>query len=757
MQKLKRSPQRSALKGSLKAGLGTAATLVIGLGIAVVLKQGIEQQVDRVNGDRPLTTTNFVSFEEQWSQPKAYETIPASLVFPLADQSPEERQTALSAIATGTHANQSQAAALDPSRAKYLLAVDALALNRATEAIAHLDNLESAYPGMAGPILHQRARAYEATGDTATAMQLWQQLRDSAPNQPLAAEALYALGRTSGEGVSSPFWDEAIAQFPSHPRAVDIADARLAADPNQPQMLLIVAHHALYHPDYTVLLDRLTQGYASQLQPEDWEAIGYGYWEKWRYGNAGRAYAQAPATPLNLYRAGRGAHLDGRTQNAIAHYQQAVATFPDAADTGQAYWHLSRLLSAEAALPYLDQFYELFPDRRDEALFARARVYEALGSPVSAAQARQSILSQYSSSDTAADMRWERAQSAASQKQWDQAWEWAGQIVQENPESDWAPEAAFWVGKWAKQLGQGQEANQAFSYVLKAYPDSYYAWRSAVYLGWDVGNFDTAGRQSPSLDVEWVRSPLPTGSSLLQELYLLGEDQMAWDLWQVEFQTPRSPTVAQQFTDGVLNVGVGEYLRGIFLLENLDWRATPDGEFTAEVAINTPTHAYRVYPLPYRDTIRAWSHQHQLNPMLVTALMRQESRFQPAIKSVAGATGLMQVMPATAEWIAGQTDIGPYDLTDPQDSIKLGTWYLDYTHREYGNNSMFALASYNAGPGNVAQWLNRFSTQDLDVFATQIPFNETRGYVTSVFENYWNYLRLYNGTVINQLEQHQKR
>ncbi|MGK7891132.1 MAG: transglycosylase SLT domain-containing protein [Leptolyngbyaceae cyanobacterium] len=748
MQKLKRSSG-----WSFKVGLGSIATLVIGLGMAIALKQVIQRRVG--NETLPTTVVNFAALEDQWSQPMAYDAIPASLVFPLADQTPEERQEALVAIATGAHANQNQAAALDPSRANYLLAVDALSLNQPEEAIAYLEGLEIDYAGMELPILHYRALAYEAIGETATAIQLWQQLRDTDPDHPLTVEALYALGRL--DGGNSSHWDAAIAQFPSHPRSVDIANARLALNPNQPQMLLIVAHHALYDPDYLTVLDRLTQNYANQLRPEDWEAIGYGYWEKWRYGNAGRAYAQAPPTPLNLYRAGRGAHLDGRSQDAIAHYQSAVATFPDAEETGLAYWHLSRLLPAEAALPYLDQFYDLFPDRRDEALSARARVYEDLGSPVSAAQARQSILSQYSNSDTAADLRWERAQEAASQNQWEEAWEWAGQIVQNNPESDWAPEAAFWVGKWATQLGKGREATQAFNYVLQAYPDSYYAWRSAVYLGWNVGDFQTAGRQSPSLDVEWQRSPLPAGSPLLQESYLLGEDQMAWGLWQVEFQQPRNPTVAQQFTDGVLHVGVGEYLRGIFLLENLDWRATPDGDFTAEVAVNTPTYAYRVYPLPYRDTIRAWSHQRQVNPVLVTSLMRQESRFQPAIKSVAGATGLMQVMPATAEWIAARTDIGPYDLTNPQDSIKLGTWYLDYTHGEYGDNSMFAIASYNAGPGNVARWINRFGTQDLDVFVTQIPFPETKGYVTSVFENYWNYLRLYNTKVIDQLEQHQKR
>lgn len=119
----------------------------------------------------------------------------------------------------------------------------------------------------------------------------------------------------------------------------------------------------------------------------------------------------------------------------------------------------------------------------------------------------------------------------------------------------------------------------------------------------------------------------------------------------------------------------------------------------------------------------------------------------PGIVSSAGAVGLMQVMPDTASWIASQTDIGPYNLTDPNDSIKLGSWYLNYTHQEWQGNSLLAVASYNAGPGNVQGWVQRFGFTDPDRFVEQIPFAETQGYVESVFENYWNYLRLYNPEV----------
>jgi soluble lytic murein transglycosylase len=136
--------------------------------------------------------------------------------------------------------------------------------------------------------------------------------------------------------------------------------------------------------------------------------------------------------------------------------------------------------------------------------------------------------------------------------------------------------------------------------------------------------------------------------------------------------------------------------------------------------------------------------------------MRQESRFEPEIVSVAEAIGLMQVIPETAEWVASQINLKTYNLKNPIDNIRIGTWYLDYTHREYQNNSLLAVASYNAGPGAVAEWVQEFGAIDPDQFIERIPYPETKGYVTSVLENYWNYLRIYNPEVSAKLAQFSK-
>lgn len=676
----------------------------------------------------------------------ALETANDSPVTALAVQPKAERRQALEAIAAGKAKEITQR---DRHEARYVLASDLLAQNAAEEALVHLKGLERDYPVLAPYVLVQQARAYIQLGDTQTAQKTWQTLLKRYSDSPAAAEALYALGNAAAAEAS--YWQRAIEAFPAHPRTVAWVQATLSESPDQPELLLLLARHARYLPESEAILDRLTEEFADRLQPEDWADVGFGYWEMQRYGSAGNAYAKAPKTALNLYRAGRGAHLDDRRTDAIGRYQALGQAFPEAEETAQGLLHLAKLVKSEEALPYTDRVVQTFPDRAAEALLLRAEILGSLDSPESAQQARQSILRQHGNSDTAAELRWRWAQQSAEGSDLVTAWRWATELVKQNPENEFAPAAAFWVGRWASQLGESQESAAAFEYVLRTYPESYYAWRSATSLGWDVGDFSTARYKQPDLAPEIARSPLPAGSKTLQALYQLGQDKDAWALWQVEYDYPVRPTVAQQMTDGLLRLGVGDNLEGIFMLSSLDWRAESTDEFGEADARGSLAYWRGLYPFPFRPLIQTWSIEHRLNPFLVTALIRQESRFETEIQSSADAQGLMQIIPPTAEWVADQLGLSNYQLANPDDNIRLGTWYLNYTHQEYGDNSLYAVASYNAGPGNVADWITRFDTADPDRFINRIPFSETKGYVQSVFENYWNYLRLYNPAVIKGL------
>lgn len=228
----------------------------------------------------------------------------------------------------------------------------------------------------------------------------------------------------------------------------------------------------------------------------------------------------------------------------------------------------------------------------------------------------------------------------------------------------------------------------------------------------------------------------------------MGQDQDARDRWQFETKGKHPTTVTEIFTSGVLRVGVQDHLRGLGQIESMYWLdVTPAEQIVLKDIINQPTFSYTLYPLPYLESISQWSNRLNLPIPLVLGLIRQESRFEPEIISSAGAIGLMQIMPETGTYIAQQKGQVSFSLRNPNQNIEFGTWYLDYTHRQYDNNTMLAVASYNAGPNRVRQWVNRFGLIDADEFVQKIPYNETRGYVKQVLGNCWNYLRLYTPEV----------
>ncbi|MEK0182179.1 MAG: tail length tape measure protein [Oscillatoriales cyanobacterium] len=661
----------------------------------------------------------------------------------LVSLSAVERATKLDAIATSKSApTNPQQQVSSQSRARYLLATDLIQQGNPAKALNLLDKLEQEYPLLASHIALKRAEAYQLSGDRDKAETAWQSLLKNYPNDPVAVEALYVLGKSKPE-----YWQQAITQFPAHPRSVEIALAKLKENPNQPQLMLIVAKHGHYVNNYGTILEQLVQQNSSALKPEDWEEIAFGYWEKQDYGKGAIAYGKAPRTAKNLYRQARGLWLDGKIPESKIAYQELVNQFPDAEDTGLGLIRLSRLNEPKDAIVLLDRVISNFPNHAAEALFDKSQLLDKLGSATSASDTRKLLLKKYNNSDKAAELRWTVAQQFAKAGDLNSAWQWARELTTHNPDSELAPEAAFWVGKWAKQIGREQDAKTAFEYTILRYPESYFAWRSAVLLGWAVGDFTTVRDLSPNVVRPPQRLEPTAGSPVLKELYQLGQDRDAWKLWQIEFKNRVEPSISEQFTDGLMRIGVGDNLDGLWMVGSLRNREEPEERKEYLALRQQPNYWQALYPFPYLENIVKWSQERKINPLLVTSLIRQESRFMPKIKSVVGATGLMQVMPETATWVADKINLKKYSLENVDDNIKLGTWYLGHTHDEYKNNSMLAVASYNAGPNAVADWLKRFSFSDPDAFADKIPFPETKGYVKSVFENYWNYLRIYNPEV----------
>jgi soluble lytic murein transglycosylase len=179
-----------------------------------------------------------------------------------------------------------------------------------------------------------------------------------------------------------------------------------------------------------------------------------------------------------------------------------------------------------------------------------------------------------------------------------------------------------------------------------------------------------------------------------------------------------------------------------------------------DVAINTAdktalTHDFALrYPTPYRDKMRTYARENGLDEAWVYGLIRQESRFISYAKSGVGASGLMQVMPATAKWIAKRIGLSDYQqgmINQVDTNIQFGTHYLRYTLDQAGGQAVVATAAYNAGPSRARRWIAAKPMEGA-IYAETIPFSETRNYVQKVTGNAYFYAHQL-GTKVQTLKQ----
>ena len=155
-----------------------------------------------------------------------------------------------------------------------------------------------------------------------------------------------------------------------------------------------------------------------------------------------------------------------------------------------------------------------------------------------------------------------------------------------------------------------------------------------------------------------------------------------------------------------------------------------------------------IYPRKYKEIVEQASSLYNVDPNLIYAIIKQESKFNPTATSHTGAKGLMQLMDATAYDMARKIDsIDPkdYDIYDPHTNIFLGTKYISYLISHFEGNYYLAIVAYNAGMGSTKTWLSK-ADSEYNTFSEVyecIQYNETRSYLDSVIKNYNYYTILY--------------
>ena len=316
----------------------------------------------------------------------------------------------------------------------------------------------------------------------------------------------------------------------------------------------------------------------------------------------------------------------------------------------------------------------------------------------------------------------------------------------------------LWLGKAELRLGQDETAQAHLSAATATSPGSYYAIRAREVLGleedftqeWEPGRqFAPEEREELQAWLVGWAGPTPEAGEEDDEAELpgahfrLGRELLALGLYPEaleEFARAKEASYTDPWALYRLALGFAE--DGIYHLSipcaHQLLKLSP-----ATSPLDAPKLLARLlYPTYYADLALAQAKEKGLDPLLLFALIRQESLFNPDATSWAGARGLTQVIPTTGRWIAekkGQRDFSPDELYRAYVSMEFGAWYLAEQLKDFGGNRFMALAAYNGGPTNTAHWQD----PDPDIFLENITLSETEKYVRKVSEHYAFYQAIY--------------
>ena len=302
------------------------------------------------------------------------------------------------------------------------------------------------------------------------------------------------------------------------------------------------------------------------------------------------------------------------------------------------------------------------------------------------------------------------------------------ELARRYPRSDEASASVYWAGRAWAMAGDSIKAHARWRKATVADPAAYYASLAARRLGLPAW--------TPTEAVDSFM-PVPDADSVVLRAALLARLGMtAESRWEYD----RLARASEESTERML--AVANALRS----EGLASQAIQLARKALAKGAPADARTYRlVYPVVHQDALLAEAAEQQLDPSLVAALIRQESMFNPAATSPAGARGLMQVMPDLGGRLAGSLGYPVWDpvlLYQPDVSLQLGSFHLQELAGRYTEPSHI-LAAYNAGASRVERWAKRTGVEDPEVFAERIPFVETRGYVRVIQRNQELYRSLY--------------
>ena len=454
------------------------------------------------------------------------------------------------------------------------------------------------------------------------------------------------------------------------------------------------------------------------------------------------------------YKRARSLYYKGEYKKTINQCEEIIIRFTPSEITIKADYLIANSLRALGKSHLAMDRYKKIIGKYPESYYARqsfqrlAELYFQAKETEKGISTWRDLINRYPNSYEAMNSLWNLARYYTNNNAFSEALDCYHELAERFSQSSLGDDALYWEGKTLESMGLKEEARIAYEKLVQEYPLSYYSERVV--------------QQKSDISFSW---PIPFSNK--EDFIDLKEFFKKYD--KIEGKGQLALLKAELFKEinfyqeSIVELrGALKYYPGnIYLLFELSDIYQRNKEYYNSVNYTEIIFSYlkgnhrledlplelwqKLYPFYFKDIINKYALKYEIDPLLVLAMIREESRFNPWNESVAGARGLMQIIFSTGEWIAQKLNLEDFTderLFSTEVNINLGCWYINYLKERFSNDPILMISGYNAGPGITSKWVKEYDRSDLDNFVENIPYSETREHIKKVMKSYQIYKKL---------------
>jgi soluble lytic murein transglycosylase len=622
-------------------------------------------------------------------------------------------------------------------------------------------------------VYYYAAKAYQKCGYFKEAAQVYDIVLKYFKDSILAPKALFEIAkmRSESEDYSSAInaLREFISLYPGHelvPRARYLLGLNLEKTGKHVDAARVYRNLDLIHPDSDFAenaLERL-DWLAKKSPLAGYEApaatiynLGIKYFKQSNYTKSKeyfsrltRFYKKSSFYDEAVLMLGRIYLRKEKLKEAVSYFKKAINLGKDSKPEAMFYLALTYgyLDSPRAAIRSLEKLVAMYPNSHpaDDGLYYIGRYHRELNDSKSALQAYEKLVSLYPNSELYPEAIWLTGNMYYKQGNYAAAYASLGQALKLPPEKT-TDKLIFWAAKCADKIGKHEAAVAAYKMTINRFDHSYYGYRARE----ELRKYGIHIKANTVPDVSEIIEVI-NGESIetasheqkYRELLALGlGDEAAEEASFLVEKVPLSKKDKALIAKYHAYVMKGKFSKPIWFAD----RKINEAVLSGTLSQVDPRLWRFSYPRGYWKYVQKYSKEYGLDPYLVYAVIREESRFKSRALSRSWAHGLMQIIPSTGRSLSRLLGMSysRWKLYNPRVNIQMGTYYLANLIKRFDGSVELALAGYNGGPVRVKKWLKKYKKIDIDEFVEDIPFRETRNYVKKVIKSYYGYKRTYSG------------